>query len=71
MIDSLMNLLFRCGHRRLSAPMAPAHRHGNCEVDSYLVCLECGKRFAYDTKTMQVGKAIETPEPAHRAGSVW
>jgi hypothetical protein len=69
MIDSLMNMIFRCGHRRLSGPMAPARTPGISRNGHYLVCLDCGKRFAYDTETMQVGKPIETPDPEHRAGN--
>ncbi len=63
-----MNLIFRCGHRRLTGPMAPVRRSADWD-SSYLVCLDCGKRFAYDTKTMQIGKPIETPDPEHRAGN--
>ena len=69
MIDSLVNMIFRCGHRRLSGPMTPVRRPGTAHEDHYLICLDCGKRFAYDTRTMQVGKPIETPEPEHRAGN--
>ncbi len=68
-IDSLMNLLFRCGHRRLMGPMTPTRRSGSAEEGSYLVCLDCGKRFAYDTQSMKVGKPIETADPEHRAGN--
>jgi hypothetical protein len=68
-IDSLMNMIFRCAHRRMTGPMSRVRRPDDTRVDSYLVCLDCGKRFAYDTRTMQVGKAIETPAPEYRAGN--
>jgi hypothetical protein len=27
---------------------------------TYVVCLDCGKQFAYDTKEMRIGKPIES-----------
>jgi len=27
-------------------------------VDTYVVCLDCGKQFEYDLKTMRLGKVI-------------
>jgi len=67
MIDSLLNLLFRCRHRRLSRPMSPRSEPGGTVGDAYAVCLECGKRFAYDLKEMRfkpVGDTVAgTTEP--------
>jgi hypothetical protein len=31
---------------------------GRPEGGSYMVCLDCGKHFAYDAKQMKMGKAI-------------
>ena len=59
MIDSLLNLVFRCSHRRLTRPVAPITKAGQPHSDSYVVCLDCGKQFQYDVNTMQMGKAIE------------
>lgn len=65
MIDSLTNLLFRCSHTRLSRPVTPVARHGEAGGETYVVCLECGKRFSYDTQNMRVGKQIvEAPRNA-------
>ena len=36
-------------------------------VDTYVVCLDCGKQFEYDLKEMRLGKAID---PSHRASVV-
>ena len=64
MIDSLLNLLFRCGHKRLSRPVTPVTRSGEPTVETYVVCLDCGKHFAYDPENMRFGKRIkETPQP--------
>jgi hypothetical protein len=59
MIDSLVNLLFRCPHRRLTRPFAPITKAGQPHSQSYVVCLECGKQFEYDLNEMRIGKAID------------
>jgi DNA-directed RNA polymerase subunit RPC12/RpoP len=58
MIDTLLNLLFRCSHRRLTRPVAPITKAGDPPSQSYVVCLDCGKQFEYDLKEMRIGKAI-------------
>ena len=58
MIDSLFNLLFRCSHRRLTRPVAPIAKPGEPHGRSYVVCLDCGKQFEYDSREMRIGKAI-------------
>jgi DNA-directed RNA polymerase subunit RPC12/RpoP len=60
MIDTVMNLLFRCSHRRLTRPVTPVSRAGVPHGDTYVVCLECGKQFTYDLDQMRIGKPIET-----------
>jgi hypothetical protein len=59
MIDKLLNLLFRCRHRRLSRPISRAITAGGPQGRTYVVCLDCGKQFAYDTALMRLGKAID------------
>jgi hypothetical protein len=63
LIDTLLNLVFRCAHRRLTRPVTPVHKddspHG-----TYVVCLDCGKQFSYDPKEMRLGKAIEPSQEA-------
>jgi hypothetical protein len=63
MIDSLMNLLFRCSHKRLSRPVTPVARNGDSGGETYVVCLDCGKRFSYDTQNMRLGKQIVDAPP--------
>jgi hypothetical protein len=58
MIDSLVSLIFRCSHRRLSRPFAPITKAGQPHSQSYVVCLDCGKQFEYDLNKMRIGKAI-------------
>ena len=63
MIDSLLNLLFRCGHKRLSRPVTPVTRPGQPPKDTYVVCLDCGKHFAYDAQNMRMGKRLPEAPP--------
>ena len=58
MIDSLVNLIFRCSHRHLSRPLTHAGKAGVRSSESYVVCLDCGRHFAYDVEQMRIGKAI-------------
>jgi DNA-directed RNA polymerase subunit RPC12/RpoP len=59
MIDTVLNLLFRCSHRRLTRPVAPVTKAGQPHSQSYVVCLDCGKQFEYDVREMRIGKVIE------------
>lgn len=64
MIDTLVNLLFRCWHRRLSRPMTPVRKTGTPSDSGYVVCLDCGKKFSYDMENMSVGKPLEKSNSA-------
>jgi DNA-directed RNA polymerase subunit RPC12/RpoP len=67
MIDTVLNLLFRCGHRRLTRPVSPITKAGQPHSQCYVVCLDCGKQFEYDLNEMRIGKAIDR---SHDAGVV-
>ena len=67
MIDTLLNLIFRCPHRCLTRPVAPVTKAGQPHSQSYVVCLDCGKQFEYDVNEMRIGKAIDH---SHDAGVV-
>ena len=58
MFNSLLNLLFRCPHQRMTRPMTPARKAGVASADTYVVCLECGRQFLYDMKEMRIGKPV-------------
>jgi hypothetical protein len=66
MIDSLFNLIFRCRHRNLSRPVTPIDAAGVPQGDAYVVCLDCGMRFAYDAREMKMGKAIRKPREGEK-----
>ncbi len=59
MIDTVLNLLFRCPHRRLTRPVAPITKAGQPHSQSYVVCLDCGKQFEYDLNEMRIGRVID------------
>jgi DNA-directed RNA polymerase subunit RPC12/RpoP len=63
LIDTLLNLVFRCGHRHLTRPVTPVTRSDEPHADAYVVCLDCGKQFSYDTKEMRIGKALGEGRP--------
>jgi hypothetical protein len=58
-IDTLLNLLFRCPHRHLTLPAAPITNAGQPHSQTYVVCLDCGKQFEYDLTGMRIGKPID------------
>jgi hypothetical protein len=66
MLHSLVNTLFGCAHSRTTFPMTPGRRNGaitaknTTHLGTYVVCLDCGKEFTYDWKTMRVGHPIAT-----------
>lgn len=64
MIDTMLNLVFRCAHRRLTRPVTPVAKSDLPHGPTYVVCLDCGKRFAYDAKAMRIGKPLDTPDKA-------
>ncbi len=53
----LFDLLLGCPHRRLSRPLTTTEPGGPRQT--YVVCLDCGKRLAYDLDTMRVGKRLD------------
>jgi hypothetical protein len=64
-IDSVLNLVFRCSHSRLTRPVTPVSKAGVPHGQTYVVCLDCGKQFAYDLREMRVGKPLES---SHETG---
>jgi len=63
LIDSILNLIFRCPHHRLTRPVTPVSKAGQPHGETYVVCLDCGKQFAYDITQMKIGKPLaSSPE---------
>lgn len=55
MFATVLSKLFQCGHKHLSRPVAPVRKRGISQGNTYVVCLDCGQRFAYDSKEWKVG----------------
>ena len=63
MLQSLLNTLFGCSHQRTTFPQTPARKNtypapGATRNSTYVVCLDCGKEFAYDWNAMRVGVTL-------------
>ena len=72
MVARLFNSLFGCWHSHYSFPItvrAGARRKGAASMTgTYVVCLDCGKEFAYDWQEMKV--ITSTPEKGRAVGSL-
>lgn len=51
---TMLNLLFGCRHRPMTRPITAVRTPGTSAGETYVVCLECGKRFAYDLENMRI-----------------
>jgi hypothetical protein len=66
MLNSLMNLVFGCPHRRTTFPITPGRKSGLVQSATprhatYVVCLDCGKEFDYDWSEMRIGAPVNAP----------
>jgi hypothetical protein len=56
-MTNLLEVLFGCTHKRTTFPMTVARaRNGSAanSTNTYVVCLDCGKEFAYDWTQMKL-----------------
>jgi hypothetical protein len=62
MFRSFIELVFGCPHPRTTFPLTPARRNAAPSATrgngTYVVCLDCGKEFAYNWKDMRVGQPV-------------
>ena len=58
MFSQLIDVLFGCTHKRYTFPITAKAGQRRSEAASltgtYVVCLDCGKEFAYDWRQMKV-----------------
>ncbi len=73
MMSGLVDFLFGCWHSNYSFPITakPGERRSKASraTGTYVVCLDCGKEFAYDWQQMKVvsdepGRDHAVAEPA-------
>lgn len=58
MLTGVFDVLFGCSHKRLSFPRTANSRERRSGAASitgtYIVCLDCGREFAYDWANMKI-----------------
>jgi hypothetical protein len=68
MLQSILNTLFSCSHARTTFPQTPGRKNGGfpgaTRNGTYVVCLDCGKKFAYNWELMRVGEQVTPEVPA-------
>ncbi len=68
MITDLVDVLFGCSHKRYTFPITAkgsARQSSAASVTgTYVVCLDCGKEFAYDWERMKVVSHRKVTAPA-------
>ncbi len=61
----LLDVLFGCTHRRYTFPITQRAGQRRSEAaaltGTYVVCLDCGREFAYDWRQMKIVSPAETP----------
>ena len=69
---TILDALFGCWHKRMSFPLTS--RRGQRRPESalqtgtYVVCLDCGKEFAYDWQNMKIEHLRKRKEEYVHAG---
>jgi len=67
MLESLINSLFSCSHARTTFPLTPGRKNNAPSATrngTYVVCLDCGREFAYDWDEMRIGRQVAPRVPA-------
>ena len=73
MLQSILNTLFGCSHRRTTFPLTPLRKAGGFVAPgvprhgTYVTCLDCGKELDYNWEEMRVGKPVSGRGPAAEA----
>jgi hypothetical protein len=65
----IFDALFGCWHKNMSFPLSAKQgqrrSQAATQTGTYVVCLDCGREFAYDWKTMQVVSSGRAVAPVH------
>jgi hypothetical protein len=59
---SFVIALFGCTHRHYTFPRMV--RREGADSNTYVVCLDCGKKFPYDWQEMKIVASAKTRQPA-------
>lgn len=64
----ILDMLFGCWHKRLSFPMSGKRGQRRLAAarptGTYVVCLDCGREFAYDWRQMRIVSNREKQDSA-------
>ncbi len=64
----ILDMLFGCWHKRLSFPMSgkrvQRRPFASRQTGTYVVCLDCGREFAYDWQQMRIVAPQENQDSA-------
>jgi hypothetical protein len=73
---TILDALFGCWHKRTTFPLTSRRgqrRSGASQKGTYVVCLDCGKEFAYDWQKMRIMPSRKeeayTPTPVEAKAS--
>ena len=59
MLAVIFDLLFGCRHKRVTRPITPVRvKFSAARQATYVACLDCGRRFEYDSANMRVGQPL-------------
>ena len=62
MLQSILNKLIGCSHEHTTFPQTPGRKGapptGIARNGTYVVCLDCGREFAYNWDEMRVGVTL-------------
>jgi len=75
MLQSFLNKMLGCSHNRTTFPLTPSRKNGVSQGPgamrngTYIVCLDCGREFAYNWSEMRIGQQVNprVVTPAARA----
>src|SRR5260221_14396250 len=59
MLNTMLERLFGCSHRRTTFPLTPKRPAGR--AGAYVTCLDCGKEFAYNWNEMRLEEPVMVP----------
>ncbi len=54
MLNTITDFFFGCTHKRTSFPISTRAAKVRTKTGTYVVCLDCGKEFAYNWEEMRI-----------------
>ena len=74
-LNDVLDAFFGCSHKHYSFPITarPGQRRSEAAsvTGTYVVCLDCGKEFAYDWQEMRLVSSHHKPEGLEEAAETY